>query len=154
NHLPDQLGKGRFWPPAKLLPRLAGVANQKIDFGRTEIHGIDAQDGLARLAVDTGLVDALAAPFDGATDLGKRQLDELAHRTGLAGGQHEIVGRVRLQYPVHALDIIPRMAPVALGFEIAQIEGVFQTGLNPRDTARDLARHKGLAADWALVVEQ
>ena len=85
NHLLDQLGKGRFWLPAKLLPRLAGVANQKIDFGRTEIHGIDAQDGLAGLAVDAGLINALAASFDAAADLGKRQFDEFSHRTGLAG---------------------------------------------------------------------
>ena len=89
-----------------------------------------------------------------AADFGKRQFDELAHRTGLAGRQHEIVGRVRLQYPVHALDIIPRMAPVALGFEVAEIERLFQAGLDAGDAARDLARHKRLAADRALMVEQ
>ncbi len=105
-------------------------------------------------AVDAGFVDARAAPFDAAADFGKRQFDEFAHRTGLAGRQHEIVGRVRLQYPVHALDIIPRMPPVALGLEVAEIERLFEAGLDAGDAARDLARHKGLAADRALMVEQ
>ena len=46
------------------------------------------------------------------------------------------------------------MAPVALGFEIAEIERVFEAGLDAGDAARDLARHEGLAADRAFMVEQ
>ncbi len=109
---------------------------------------------LPDFAVDAGFVDALAAPFDAAADFGKRQFDEFAHRAGLAGRQHEIVGRIRLQDLVHALDIIPRMAPVALGLEIAEIERILETGLDAGDAARDLARHEGLAADRALMIEQ
>src|SRR6202049_1006640 len=37
DHLLDELGKGRLRLPAKLLARLAGVADQKVDFGGTEI---------------------------------------------------------------------------------------------------------------------
>jgi hypothetical protein len=50
---------------------------------------------------------------------------------------------------VHAFDIIPGMAPVALGLEIAEIERVFQTDLDAGNAARDLAGDKGLAADRA-----
>ena len=43
-------GEGRLGLPAELLARLAGVADQKIDFGRPEIDRIDANEGLAGLA--------------------------------------------------------------------------------------------------------
>ena len=154
DHFLDQLGKRRPGLPAELLARLAGVADQKIDFGRPEVHRIDVDHGLAGCFVDAGLVDAVAAPFDAAADFGKRERDEFAHRTGLAGRQHEIVGRIRLQYPVHALDIVPSVSPVALGIEVAEIERLFQAGFDAGDAARDLARHKRLAADRALMVEQ
>src|ERR1700694_5885434 len=96
-HLLDELGDRRRRLPADFFARLAGVADQEIDFGRTEILGIDADDGLAGFLVDTGFLDALAAPFDAAANFGERDLDEFAHRAGLAGRQHEVVGRVRLQ---------------------------------------------------------
>src|ERR1700722_14006284 len=126
HHLLDQIRKARLRLPAELLARLAGVADQKIDFGGTEIHGIDAHERFAGLLVDAGLVDALAAPLNNAADLGEGQFDKFAHRAGLAGRQHEIVGLVGLQDHVHALDIILGVTPVALGREIAEIERVFQ----------------------------
>jgi hypothetical protein len=46
---------------------------------------------------------------------------------------------------VHAFDIIPRVAPIASGVEVAKIERVFQTGLDAGNAARDLARHESLA---------
>src|SRR3954467_11045594 len=52
DHLPDELRERRLRLPAEFLPRLAGISNQKIDFGRPEILGIDTHDGLAGLAVD------------------------------------------------------------------------------------------------------
>src|SRR3954467_10510246 len=55
---------------------------------------------------------------------------------------------------MHALDVVPGMAPVALGREIAEIERLLQSHLDAGDAARDLARDKGLTADRALVVEQ
>src|SRR3954467_3903019 len=45
DHLLDELGERRLRLPAQLLSRLAGIADQEIDFGRPEIHGIDAHDG-------------------------------------------------------------------------------------------------------------
>src|SRR5579871_4468196 len=154
HHFLDQLRKARLRLPAELLPRLAGIADQEIDLGGAEIDGIDPHHGLAGLLVDAGLLDALAAPFDAAADLGKGELDELAHRARLAGGEHEVVGRVRLQDGVHALDVVAGMAPVALGFEVAEIERLLQPRLDAGDAAGDLAGDEGLAADRALMVEQ
>src|SRR3984885_2449940 len=154
HHLLDQLREARFRCPAKLLARLAGVADQKIDFGGTEIHGIDAHHGLAGFCVDASLLDALAVPFDAAADLCEGEFDKLAHRAGLACRQHEIVRLVRLQDHVHALDVVLGMTPVAFRLEIAEIERVFETSLDAGDAARDLARHKGLAADRTFMIEQ
>src|SRR5580700_3043185 len=69
HHLLDQLRKARLRLPAELLVRLAGVADQEVDFSRAEIHGIDAHHGFAGFLVDAGLLDALAAPFDAPADL-------------------------------------------------------------------------------------
>src|SRR6516165_139288 len=129
HHLLHELRKARLRRPAELLPRLAGIADQKIDFGRAEINGIDADHGLAGFLVDAGLLHALAPPDDAAADFGKRQFDELTHRTRLAGRQHEIVRPIGLQYPVHAHDIILGVTPVALGVEIAEIEHLFEANM-------------------------
>src|SRR5712664_1800212 len=154
HHFLDELRETRLRYPAELFARLAGVADQEIDFGRTKIRRVDANQRLAGRLVDAGFLDAPAAPFDAAANLGKGKCDEFAHRAGFTGRQHEIVGLVRLQYLVHALDVVPGMAPVALCLEISEIERLVQTGLDPGNPAGDLARHKRLAADRALMVEQ
>src|SRR5580704_8241762 len=154
DHFLDQLRKARLRLPAELFAGLAGVADQEIDLGGAKIHRIDANHRLAGFPVDAGFLDTLAAPLDGTANFRKRQFDEFTHRAGFAGRQHEIVGRVGLQYLVHALDIIPGMAPVAFGAEVSEIERFLQTGLDASDAARDLAGHEGLAADRAFMIEQ
>src|SRR6202790_2213275 len=149
HHFLDQLREARLWLPAKLFAGLAGVADQEFDFGGAEIYRIDANQGLAGFPVDAGFLDTLAAPLDGAADFRKGMFDEFAHRTGLAGRQYKIVGRIRLQDAVHALDIVPGVTPVALGAEVAEIERVFKAGLDAGDAAGDLARDKGFAANRA-----
>src|SRR5712675_1151499 len=72
----------------------------------------------------------------------------------LARRQHEIVGRIGLQYPVHALDIIPGVAPVASRPEVSEIERLLETGLDAGDAAGDLAGHEGLATNRAFMIEQ
>src|SRR5271154_1549456 len=114
HHFADKLRQGRLRLPTELLARLAGIADQEVDFGRTEINRIDPHHGLAGLLVDAGFFDALAAPLDLAADFGERKLDEFAYRARLAGCQHKVIGSIRLQYPVHALDIVAGMTPVAL----------------------------------------
>src|SRR6202158_2227311 len=154
DHFLDQLREARLRLPAELLARLAGVADQEIDFGRAEICRIDANAGLAGFSVDTGFLDPLAAPLDAAANLRECKFDEFSHRAGLAGRQHEIAGLVRLQYLVHAFDIIPGMAPIAFCLEVSKIERVFQTGLDSGDAARNLAGNESLAADRAFMIEQ
>src|SRR5664279_1949211 len=121
HHFLDQLRKTRLRRPTQFLPRLAGVADQFVDFGGTEIGRIDADDGLAGGRIDAGFVDPFAAPLDAAADFGERDRNEFAHRAGFPGRQHEIVRLIGLQDPVHALDIVPRVAPIAPRLEIAEI---------------------------------
>src|ERR1700682_1018780 len=66
HHFLDELRKARLRLPAELLARLAGVADQLVDFGVTKIRRVDANDGLAGFPVDAGFFDTLAAPFDAA----------------------------------------------------------------------------------------
>src|SRR5437763_16563284 len=68
HHFLDKLREASLRLPAKLLARLAGVADQEIDFGRTEIRRIDANDGLAGFLVDAGFRHALATPLDASAD--------------------------------------------------------------------------------------
>src|SRR5207247_10575546 len=73
-HFPDKLRKTRLWLPAELLPRLAGVTDQLIDFGGAEIGRIDAHDGLAGFLVDAAFLDTRAAPLGAAADLRERHV--------------------------------------------------------------------------------
>src|ERR1700722_2384622 len=64
HHLLDEVGEARLRFPAELLVGLAGVADQKVDLGGAEIDRINTDQRLAGFLVDTGFLDALAAPFD------------------------------------------------------------------------------------------
>src|SRR5260370_7904663 len=64
HHFLDRLRKARLRLPAELLPRLAGVADQFVDFGGTKIRRIDANDGLAGLPAHAGSFPTLPPPFD------------------------------------------------------------------------------------------
>src|SRR5947209_17460622 len=126
HHFLHELGQTGFWFPAELLPRLAGIADQQVHFGRAEVGRIDPNDRLAGFPVCAGFLHALAAPFDAAADFGKRQLDELPYRTRFTGRQHEIAGLVGLQYPVHDHDIISRVATSSLLSEFSRVERCIQ----------------------------
>src|SRR4051794_22859342 len=154
HHFLDELREARLRLPAELLARLAGIADQEVDFGRTEIRRIDANDRFAGLPVDAGFRHALAAPRDASADFCESQLDEFTHRASLPGCQHEIARLIRLQYPIHALHIVPSMAPITFCLEVAEIKRVFQAGLDTGDRAGDLARHERFAANRAFMIEQ
>ena len=66
---------------------------------------------------------------------------------GFARGKHVIVGFGLLQHEPHAFDIVARVAPVALGVEIAEIEPLLQAERDGGDRAGDLARDESFAAD-------
>src|SRR3982074_3813437 len=60
HHFFDPLREACLRLPTELFARLAGVADQEIDFGGAEIYGIDANDRLAGFPVDAGFLDPLA----------------------------------------------------------------------------------------------
>ena len=54
-------------------------------------------------------------------------------RVRLAGREHVVVGLVLLQHQPHALDVVARMAPVALRVEVAEVEPLLQAELDRGD---------------------
>ncbi len=140
--------------PAQDLLRLAGIAQQQVDLGRAEIPGIDLDQQLAGLGVHAFFFDILAAPGDLASGFGEGEFDEFAHRMGLAGGEHVIIRLVLLQNQPHALYIIAGITPIALGVEIADIEGLLQPVMDRRHRPGDLAGDEGFAAGGAFKIEE
>ena len=55
---------------------------------------------------------------------------------------------------MHSLDIIPGMAPIAAGIQVAQKELVLPTQGDGRRSPGDFAGHKGLAPHRGFVVEK
>ena len=84
----------------------------------------------------------------------KGHLTERPHRRGAARGQDVVVWRIALQDAPHALHVVPGVAPVALGVEVAEVGLFLQAQRDPRHRAGDLARHERLAPARALVVKQ
>jgi hypothetical protein len=68
-----------FVPPSQTFTRLRGIPEQPFHLSRAEITGIDSDEHLAGLGVDTLLVDATAAPSDPASHMGKGKGDEFTH---------------------------------------------------------------------------
>src|ERR687893_3087684 len=123
--------------PAEHVAGLGRVADEQVDLGGPE-----------ELLVD----DDVLLPVE-AHAL-ERELAELPHRVGLAGGDDVVVGRVLLQHQPHGLDVVARVAPVALGVEVAEPQLVRQAELDLGDGVGDLAGHELEAAAGALVVEE
>ena len=100
------------------------------------------------------LVDARARPGQVELQQLRAALHELAHAVLLAGRDHEVLRLLLLQHqPLH-LDVVARMAPVALGVQVAEEELGLQAHLDARQAARDLAGDERLAAQRGLVVEE
>src|SRR4029077_16327207 len=138
DHVLHQFVERHAMPPAELVVRLARIADQGLDFGRTEVTRIDLDQHLSGFLIQSLLVGAGAFPDDGAADAGERLFDELAHRMRFASRQHVIVGLVLLPDPPHAFDIVAGVAPIAQGMEIAEKQRRLQAELDGRDRAGDL----------------
>ena len=82
------------------------------------------------------------------------EIDELAHRMGLAGGDHEVLGLVLLQHEPHRLDVVAGEAPVALRVEVAEPQLVREAELDARRRVGDLAGDELQAAPRRFVVEE
>ena len=63
----------------------------------------------------------------------------------LAGRQHVVVGFVLLDDEPHALDVIARVAPIALGRQVAEKQLVLQAKLYRCNPAGNLAGNKSFA---------
>lgn len=139
--------------PTQLLMGLRRVANQEIDFRWAEVAGVDFDQSLAGCGIDALFVDAFAFPFQGEAGVGEGPVHEGADGGGFAGGEDIIIWLVLLHHHPHAADILPRMAPVALGVEIAEVELVLPGELDGGGGAGDFASDEGLAAQRAFMVE-
>ena len=160
DHLGHQIGETGAGHPAQLGLGLGGVAQQGFHFGGPEVAGVHGDDGLAHLPVGRGageialFVHARAFPADGHAQFPGGGIDEVPHRVLHAGGDDKILGLRLLQHePLH-FHVVPGVAPVPLGVQVAQVEAVLQAELDAGQGPGDLAGDEGLAADGRLVVEE
>ena len=84
--IPSQQGTG-----------FGGVSQQLLDFGRTEILGINLNQHLAALRVDTLLVDTFTLPAQVDAYLAESQCGKLANRMHLTGSDDEVLRSLVLQ---------------------------------------------------------
>src|SRR5258705_11862404 len=96
DHLPDEIRKARLVAPAELLTRLSGIAQQKVDLGRTEIPRIHLDKDLSGLSIDPGLVDAGPPPPDCAAHMVEGAFAQFAQRMLLSRAQHTVFRLVSL----------------------------------------------------------
>ena len=82
---------------------------QRIDLCRPEI---------AAIGLD------IAAPVEPSRR--EREFDEIAHAGRLPGGDDVVVGLLLLPHQPHGLDIVAGKTPIALRFEVSQIELVLK----------------------------
>jgi hypothetical protein len=137
HHECHQLAERGLWRPPQLRLRLAGVADQQVDLGRAQEGRVDHDE----------VLPGEARRLEGG-------LHELAHAVRLAGREHVVAGFVALQHGVHAGHVLPGVAPVALGVQVAKPQLALLAVLDARHRQADLAGHELRPAQRALVVEQ
>ena len=153
-HFFDEFGEGDFGLPAECGARFAGVAPEGVDFRRTKVAGVDADERTAAVGVDAGFVKALAAPFDVHAEVGGGGGDEVADGVLFAGGDDEVVRVVLLEHHPHGADEVFGVAPVAFGVEVAEAQlGLLADG-DFCEGAGDFAGDEGFAAARGFVVEE
>src|SRR5258708_12655057 len=154
HHLAHELPKRCTRYPTQLQPGFGCIAEQCFDFGGTKIAWVDRDDALSGLNIVALFIEAVALPSDPDADFLGGKIDEVAHRMLLTCGNHEVLRFVLLQHqPLH-LNIIPCMAPIALGTEIAEMNAFLKTKLDAGKRARNLSGNECLAAEWRFMVEQ
>ena len=144
------LGFGRVAPEVDYVGRAVEVfgngdygAADKVCVGRTG-NGDD----------DTLLVDSFAFPAKLDAGVVEGQGCEFADGVLDAGGDHEVLRLVVLEYEPHALHIVLCITPVAEGVEVAEVEAVLLALGDAGCSEGDLSCHEGLATALALVVEE
>src|SRR3990167_11044506 len=129
DHFCHELLEGRSVTPAQLGEGFRRIPQQQVDLRRAPIGRIKGHEYVARPVAAALLGLAGTAPFDAATDLAEGEVDEFAHRMGLAGGEDVVIGLLLLEDLPHSLDIVARMTPVPLGVEVAEIEPLLVAAL-------------------------
>jgi hypothetical protein len=61
----------------------------------------------------------------------------------LARADDKVLGLLQLEHHPHGLDVVLGMAPIALGVEVAEEDGLLLTLGDARHGSGDLTRHKG-----------
>src|ERR1017187_6162717 len=112
-------------PPSEHGHSLRRVAAQEVHFSRAEMARVDTDHGLHGLGVEPPLVDARTYPADVYPGLLEGKLDELAHGVRFAGRDDVVVGLVLLEHEIHRFDVVPRVAPVAIGVDVAEVHALF-----------------------------
>src|SRR5437016_2107643 len=79
DHIAHQGIESCFVAPAELLARLARVAEELIDFSRSEIARIDVDEHFFRVFFDALLFYSSSPPHDGPADMSKRLFNKFAH---------------------------------------------------------------------------
>ena len=79
---------------------------------------------------------------------------QVAHRVRDAGGDHIVLGLVLLEHQPHGLDVVPGIAPVALGFEVSEGDLLGEAELDGGGGVGDLAGDELKPAALGLVVEK
>ena len=144
------LGFGRVAPEVDDVGRAVEVFGDG-DYGATDKVGIG---GAGNGDYNTLLVDALAFPAELDAGVVEGQSGEFADGVLDAGGDHEVLRRIVLEYEPHTLHIVLSITPVTEGVEVAEIEAVLLALGDAGCSESDLAGHEGLATTLALVVEE
>ena len=145
--------------PAEFGAGLRRVAPEVDNVGGAVEVGGDLDKGLADEVVGATDADALlvlgfALPLEFDTDIVEGELGKLADAMLHARGNDVVLGLARLEDEPHTLDVVLGVAPVAKGVEVAEVEFVLQALGDTGGGEGDLARDEGLAAAFALVIEE
>src|SRR5258706_15176981 len=153
HHLAHEFPKRCTRYPTQLQPGFGCIAEQCFDFGGTKIAWVDRDDAMSGLNIVALFIEAVALPSDPDADFLGGKIDEIAHGMLLTGGNHEVLRCILLQHqPLH-LDIIPCMAPITFGTEIAEVNTFLKTKFDTGKRPRDLPRDERLAAEWRFMIE-
>lgn len=75
-------------------------------------------------------------------------------RVRLTGGKDVIIRFIHLKHHPHALNVVTCMAPITLGINVTQVQGLVDASVDACHTGSDLASHKGTATTRRFVVEE
>mmetsp|Transcript_17850 Transcript_17850/g.51104 ORF Transcript_17850/g.51104 Transcript_17850/m.51104 type:complete len:423 (-) Transcript_17850:52-1320(-) len=157
NHLLHQVVEGGTELPSNLFLGLGGVTEEKFDFGRSEVAGINLHKLAALIgSINSDLIDGsgLASPLDGSTNNLKGLLDKLTDGVSLSGSEDVVIGLILLKHAPHTLDVVAGMAPITLGVDVSEVEALVDALMDAGDGGGDLTGDEGLATAGTLVVEE